>query len=189
MRVLALALVLYMLPVAASSEVCVPCERSRGAVVSLDQIGCLTGTNFDIAYMQAMYQLHSDISAMAAQAMQRLSGIVLVKLSDQIRKGQDDQNAKLAMWYRQLTGGQLTSYPTQSNPDFQRLQCALPAQYGDQYACTMLVYLGKARQGAALGMSRATLPDLKNQAKLVEQSAAREIEAIRKWQNGISVYE
>ena len=126
----------------AMAEVCRPGARS--GVLKADpvtQLQDLNGSEFDLTYMRVMYQLHSDMRQLAAQAIEKTSGRDLRILSDGIKHEQMDQNAKLAAWYKQATGDQLSDYCVQSNPDYARLQTVLPQDYNNAYATTMIAYL------------------------------------------------
>lgn len=152
------------------------------------QLQGLTGTEFDLTYMRVTYQLHSDIYALADQAVKRTSGRTLRILSEGIRHEQMDINAKLAAWYKQINGGTLSNFCVQSNPDFNRLQTTLPRDYDKNYVNTMLVYLQRAKDAAQLSISRSGMAQLRDQAKLVIKAADRETTALRNWLNDLPVF-
>ncbi|MCL5104474.1 MAG: DUF305 domain-containing protein [Armatimonadetes bacterium] len=152
------------------------------------QLQNLSGTEFDLVYMRVMYQLHSDIQSLAEQGIVRTSGRGLRILSDGIKHEQMDQNAKLAAWYKKTTGGQLSDFCVQSNPDFDRLGTVLPRDYDTAYARTMIAYLQQARDAAQLAVSKAVMPELRDQAGLTVKAADREITALRNWLNNLPMF-
>ncbi len=73
--------------------------------------------------------------------------------------------------------------------DFVRLQQTQWRHFDAEYAQIMLTYLQRAKDAAALLLSRSRNDDLKNQAKLVIKSAEMEIAALKRWQNNEPMFQ
>lgn len=142
----------------------------------------LAGPNFNIGYIQSMYQHHSDTAALATQGIQLATDKSLRNLSGKIRYEKTKQNEKLAMWYRQYTGQTIpaVSY-SRVEFDLQRLQGLSGREFDVAYALTMINYLEQARDAAQLGISRLTIPEIRDQAMIVSDAAQNEAIALRRW--------
>lgn len=142
----------------------------------------LAGTDFNIGYIRAMYQHHSDTAALATQGIQLASDKNLRDLSGKIRYEKTKQNEKLAMWYSQYTGQILPAVSfDRVEYDLSRLQGFSGRDFDIEYALTMINYLEQARDAAQLGISRLTVPEIRDQAMIVADAAQNEAIALRRW--------
>lgn len=188
--VMVLMLILTAASSLAAQEACLPGPRpSSVRAAPLEQIQNLAGQDFDLAYMRVMYQLHADIGTLATQEWQLTSSSDLKELSGKIRRERADMNRKLALWYNQRTGGQLSDYCINSNPDFTRLQATPRMQRDNVYVDMMIGYLQRSGDAAQLAMTRASFPELRNQAKITAKADELEIRALRNWQNNLPMFQ
>lgn len=175
----------FILSIAVSADVCPPGESTGNRVAPASQLRGLTGTSFDNTYMRVMYQHHSDTAALAQVEKENTNSTVLRDMSNKIIRERNDLNLKLAIWYRQSTGGELSElcYP----PPQSWLQTAglASGEFDNRFVQLMLTQLQQAKDAAQLAVSNATLADLRSQANLVIKISDLEITALRRWQQNL----
>lgn len=141
----------------------------------------LCGCEFDQEFMRQMYQQHSDIAALATQGIQLSTDKGIRDLSGKIRYEQTKQSQKLAYWAQKQGMCTLTA-------DYNRIQAVMDdlrqccgSDYNIPYVKTMIGLLEQNRAAAQLAMSKATMPGLRDQAKIVVNSTTKEIVALQNW--------
>ncbi len=187
-KLILLSLLVALASAVSAQEVCR--EGPRPAALDdgpVAQIRNLRGPDFDIAYMRVMYQLHSDIRALSSLEYQRTNDRTLMDLSQHISGEQSDLIAKLSIWYKQRTGGDLSSFCVQSSRDYSALQTTPNLQFDNGYAETMIGLLQHELDASKLATTTATMPELRDQSKIVERAAGKEIKAMQNWQNDLPV--
>ena len=170
------------LAITISAEVCAPGERSTAnRTAPASQIQGFSGSDFNSKYMTVMYQHHSDTAALAQVELQNTNDTMLSSLSKKIMHERYDLNKKLAVWYRQYVGGELTEkcYP----PPKSWIQFAGRAspQFDRHFVDLMIIQLQQARDAAQLAATFATINELRSQANIVVKSSNLEIAALQKW--------
>lgn len=153
-----------------------------GAGPATDLTG-LTGTAFDQAYIKNMYQLHSTISAFTTQGIEQSTSEDLKGLSGHIRYEQTKQNEKLAYWYQQMGLGRIPVDYNKVDATVATLPMSAGPQFNVSYARTLISLLEQQKQAAQLAIAKATLPGLRDQARLVSDAATNEINALQAWLN------
>lgn len=182
--------VLCFLSMSAFCQECQVGPRPPGTdLSSLASLQNLTGTEFDLQYTRLMYQLHTDMQALAEVELKTSMDVGLRQLSQNISHEQYDYRKKLDLWYTKATGQKLSEFCPGSSVDYNRLQQTQWRHFDAEYAQIMLTYLQRAKDAAALLLSRSRNDDLKNQAKLVIKSADMEIAALKRWQNNEPMFQ
>lgn len=156
---------------------------------SLTSLQNLTGTEFDLQYTRLMYQLHTDMQALAEVELKTSMDVGLRQLSQNISHEQYDYRKKLDLWYTKATGRRLSEYCPDSSVDFVRLQQTQWRHFDAEFVDIMLTYLQRAKDAATLLLSRSSNDDLRYQAGLVVKSANMEIAALKKWQNNEPMFQ
>lgn len=185
MRILLPVLVMVLACGTVSGEE--PSQAARRTVAEVigagpaQSLATLAGGDFDLAYICEMYRLHGNISALASLGIEQSTDKRLKDFAGKVRYEQTKLNEKLAAVNRQ-TGrpGLVADYSK-----VQSISAALAAYTEEQFSivfATMLIgVLDQARQAAALGEQKATLPELRSQARVIAGSAEKEIEALSRW--------
>lgn len=151
---------------------------------TVSQLAGLSGRDFDMAYMQFMYQQHADVAALAEMGLLQCNDWYLRAFSQKVKDERNDLNRKLAMWYPQISSGQVLSV----DPGLTRiLMTRLTGYIGpgfDATYCRVMERLALLTyQVANLAQTRSTMPELKYQAKLVAHTSLNESKAFRMWLN------
>ncbi|MCE5323650.1 DUF305 domain-containing protein [bacterium] len=158
-----------------------PAEPASIGAGPCPELADLCGCDFDQAFMRLMYQQHSDIAALATQGIQLSTNKAIRDLSGKIRYEQTKQSQKLAYWAQKQGMCTLTA-------DYNRIQCVMDslkqccgADYNVPYVKTMIGLLEQNRAAAQLALSKATMPGLRDQARIVVNSTSKEIVALQNW--------
>ena len=185
-----LVALLYVLSASALSDVCPLGQRSAGPrPTPLSQIQNLSGRQFDSAYMRAMYQHHSDTSALASLELQYSNDTSLKELADKIQHERSDLNAKLAQWYRASFGGSLSESCLPPPTVLMSFRGLASAKFDNEFVRLMIDYIQQAKDAAQLALVKAVSVDLRQQSKIVVRSADLEIAALRRWQNNLPMFD
>lgn len=170
--------VLALVVVGAFAQAAEPAGVGAGPVPKLEE---LTGPSFDMQFVKSMYQHHSDIAALTTQGIQLLSDKDLKGLSGKIRYEQTKKNEKLAMWSREMNMGK----PSVDYSRVQKIEDGLAKYHGRDYDVhyteALIALLTQSRNAAQLGISRATRPDLRDQAAITAKVSENEIVALKRW--------
>lgn len=158
-----------------------PAEPANIGAGPCADLADLCGCDFDQAFMRLMYQQHSDIAALATQGIQLSTNKAIRDLSGKIRYEQTKQSQKLAYWAQKQGTCTLTA-------DYNRIQYVMDtlkqccgADYNIPYVKTMIGLLEQNRDAAQLALSKATMPGLRDQARIVVNSTSKEIVALQNW--------
>lgn len=155
------------------------CALVAGAGPAAALNAACAGPDFDRAYIEGMYSLHSAVIALTSQGIEQVTDRNLRDLSIKIRDEQTAQNTKLAMWYRDMGCGPLkTDF---CNPMIECLSKLSGPQYDLVYAQTLSDMLAQLRDGGQVGVSKLTDPAIRNQAGLVVKTTNLEITALQNW--------
>lgn len=158
----------------------VPAGIGKGPLPALNSAPAST---FDRTYIEQMYQLHNNISALATQGIEQSTDKDLKDLSGKIRYEQTKQNEKLASWHMQMGYGRIPVDYNRIGSVVNTLSNYNSANFNAGYAQAMIDLLQQARQSAQLAMTKASMPELRDQAKIVADSSASEINALQRWLN------
>lgn len=158
-----------------------PAEPANIGAGPCADLADLCGCDFDQAFMRLMYQQHSDIAALATQGIQLSTDKGIRDLSGKIRYEQTKQSQKLSYWAQKA--GMCTL-----NADYNRIQGVMDSlkqccggDYNVPYVKTMIGLLEQNRDAAQLALSKATVPGLRDQARIVVNSTSKEIVALQNW--------
>lgn len=164
----------YSCPAGYSLPACV----GAGPAIALAD---LCGTDFDRAYIARMYQLHTNVSALASQGAEQATDRNLRSLSLKIRQEKTDQNQVLATMYRDNGFGKI---PVDYSPAQAVVDTLVPytgTDFDVQYARAMTALLTQTRDAAQLAQTRSTIPRLRDQSKIAANAAQNEINALMRW--------
>jgi uncharacterized protein (DUF305 family) len=128
-----------------------------------------------------MYQQHSDIAALATQGIQLSTDKNIRDLSGKIRYEQTKQSQKLAYWAQKQGACTLTADYNRMQGVMDNLKQCCGADYNIPYVKTMIGLLEQNRAAAQLALSNATMPGLRDQARIVVNSTSKEIVALQNW--------
>jgi uncharacterized protein (DUF305 family) len=162
-----------------------PADIGAGPAPCLEN---LCGCDFDVAFMQQMYQQHSDITALATQGIQLSTDKDIRDLSGKIRYEQTKQSQKLVYWAQKQGFCNLTADYNRIQGVMDNLKQCCGADYNIPYVQTMIGLLEQNRCAAQMAMSRATQPGLRDQAKIVVNSTSKEIAAFQSWLSKYNAY-
>ena len=156
----------------------IPAALGAGPAVMLKD---LCGDEFDRAYVTHMYQLNTDIAALATQGIGTSTDKGIRDLSGKIRTEQTNQNIKHASWAQ---GAGMGTIPVDYN-HVQGVTTALSSQtmmpFNDAYANTMIGLLSQQREAAQLALEKSPCPEIRNQAGIVVRATTKEIDAFQRW--------
>ena len=141
----------------------------------------LCGEEFDRAYVGSMYQLSTEIAALATQGIAQSTDKGIRDLSGKIRTEQTDQNIKRAAWAHNAGIGTI---PVNYNR-VQAVTSALTSQttmpFNDAYVSAMIGLLSQQREAAQLALQKSTCPEIRDQAGIVVKATTKEIDAFQRW--------
>ena len=130
----------------------------------------LSCADFDKAYAQRMYEQNTAVIAVATQGIQRAKDKNLRDISGEIRTKRTSENIKLADWYAQMGYGVIPV-------DYARVQRIVDSLFEPTGRCfdiayteTMLGLLCQSKGANELGIERATIPDMRNQAGIAARN-------------------
>lgn len=172
---LALGLILLMLTAAAGAG-----QPSRGTGIA-GQLANLSGADFDIAYMRLMYQQHSIIANLSGACLGACATWNLSLFASKVADERLDLNRKLSIYYSRLTGSQLSADPRISESYAAQLAKLSGKDHDYAYARLAIPLMQESQQAAELAAQRASLPELRYQARLTAQTNRMEILALQKW--------
>ncbi|MCE5313470.1 MAG: DUF305 domain-containing protein [Armatimonadota bacterium] len=158
-----------------------PAEPASIGAGPCSALADLCGCDFDQAFMRLMYQQHSDVAALATQGIQLSTDKNIRDLSGKIRYEQTKQNEKLVMWAQKLNNCTLPVDYMRIQGIMEDLQKCCGSDYNIPYVKTMIGLLQQNRDAAQLAISKATVPGLRDQARIVVKSTTREIAALQSW--------
>lgn len=158
-----------------------PAEPANIGAGPCGALSDLCGCEFDQEFMRLMYQQHSDIAALATQGIQLSTDKGIRDLSGKIRYEQTKQSQKLAYWAQKQGMCTLTANYNRIQGIMDDLRQCCGADYNIPYVRTMIGLLEQNRAAAQLAMSRATMPGLRDQARIVVNSTTKEIVALQNW--------
>ncbi len=149
----------------------------------------LTGTDFDRAYIEQMYQLHTNITALTTQGIEQSTDKNLKDLSGKIRYEQTKQNEILATKYMDMGLGKIPVNYASVQPIVDSLINYTGNDYNTLYAKTLVGMLMQQRDASQLGVSRLSDPRLRDQAQIVANASQNEINVLQRWiaEKGTSV--
>jgi predicted outer membrane protein len=139
------------------------------------------GPDFDRLYIENMYQVQTDISALTTQGIEQTTDKGLRNLSVKIRNEQSDQNTKLAMWYRDMGLGRIKVDYCKSANIINCLTNVCGVGFDPVYAQTLSDTLKSLRASALVSAPKLSRDDMKRQAELVAKTAQNEINVLQKW--------
>ncbi|MCX6345258.1 MAG: DUF305 domain-containing protein [Armatimonadetes bacterium] len=139
------------------------------------------GPEFDRLYIENMFQIHTDITALTTQGIEQTTDKGLRNLSGKIRTEQSDQNTKLAMWYRDMGLGRVKVDYCKSGTIINCLTNLCGAGFDPVYAQTLSDALKTLRDSALVSAPKLSRSDMKHQAELVARTAQNEIDILQKW--------
>jgi uncharacterized protein (DUF305 family) len=158
-----------------------PTEPANIGAGPCSELADLCGCDFDQAFMQLMYQQHSDIAALATQGIQLSTNKAIRDLSGKIRYEQTKQSQKLAYWAQKQGMCTLTAEYNRIQGVMDTLKQCCGADYNIPYVKTMVGLLEQNRNAAQLALSNASMPGLRDQARIVVNSTSKEIVALQNW--------
>jgi len=160
-----------------------PCGVGAGPVPALAD---LCDNEFDLAFVQSMYQHHNDIMALTSLGISQACDRRLRDLSGKIRYEQTRMNQKLAMWWPMFGGcGDISINYERPESDIARLKCLTGSDFDCAYAAILIAYLEQSDQAAQLGMCRACRKELRDQSRIVSRTAQLSANALRRWSTGV----
>lgn len=175
-------------PAAATEQPTCPPETSMGLSVPAligagpaPELANLTGAEFDRAYIQKMYQLNTNMAALATIGIEQTTDKNLKDLSGKIRYEKTKQNEVYAMLYRDMGLGKIPVDYSKVQTIVDSLVNYTGTDFDVQYARVMTGLLTQTRDAAQLAMSRATNPRLRDQAQIEARAAQNEINALQRW--------
>lgn len=194
-NIMAFAFTLILAASAAFTQQCsMPAQQGAGPAAGLtpaERAGvgagpapCLqnfAGPDFDRAYIQLMYQLHTTITALATQGIQQAGNGQLRDLSGKIRYEQTKQSEKLSLFYKNLGYGAMPACYAGSQNTLNNLIGLRGRLFDLQYAKTMAALLQQQMEAAALGLCRITNQEVRHQAEMVANSSQVEVLALQRW--------
>lgn len=131
--------------------------------------------------MEKTYQHNVAEIALATEGIQRGVDRNIRDISGEIRTKRTSENLKLQKWYEQMGCGNIPV-------DYARAQCivdSLDASMGKcfdvGYAQTMIAMLQQDVQANELGMQKATIPAIRNHARVSTKHACNEAFRLQRW--------
>jgi|GEM_PF-1064048 len=179
-------------PAPTSQAVCpqpcpIPAQFGCGPLPKITNLVC--ATDFDKAYIPAMYQHNMDIIAVASVGAEMAPSDDITDLAIKIRNERIQQNQKLALFARQAGYGALPVDYNEVAMYRNQLMGVAGMDFSARWATLMVGLLQQSQQSAQLAATRATLPQLRDQGNINARACANEIDALQRWlaRNGLPV--
>ncbi|MEN6357010.1 MAG: hypothetical protein ABFD83_08015 [Armatimonadota bacterium] len=141
----------------------------------------LCSADFDKAYMQNMYQLHTTIAAFTTQGIEQTTDKNLRDLSNRVRDEQTSMNEKLSAWARTCN---ICPLPI----DYAKVQAivnTLPkcddCNFNTEYARTLSMLLSQQRDADQLAVAQSPTKQLRDAASCSLTATQKEINSLVKW--------
>lgn len=150
----------------------------------VSELNNLTGSDFELAYMQSMYKQNVKIGTLALLGSQQASTRQMRVFSAKILSERTDMNHDLSSWCREFMNKIML--PVSVN-DFSQLQAALSKCCGSDFDCfyisTMICLMKQSKDAADLAMQRTQIPQIYQQARVVARTNSNEIQAFEQWKS------
>lgn len=144
------------------------------------------GWQSDWAYMETMYQQNMVIAGLADIASRQSTDAGVRILSGKIVLERIDMNDRLRLWYRVFTNRAAIPYSSvRANILQQALLCT--GDFNCAYTSMMISLMQQSLDAARWATWNSDIPELRNQAWVVERTNQNEIGAFRSWQQTGSI--
>lgn len=174
--------------------VCPPCPSCISGCPALSQavsaalgagpasdLKSLCGADFDKAYMQSMYQLHTTIAAFTTQGIEQTTDKNLRDLSNKIRDEQTAMNEKLAAWARLCNTCPLPVDYAKVQAIVNTLPKCDDCNFNTEYARTLSMLLSQQRDADQLAVAQSPTKQLRDAASCALTVTEKEINLLVKW--------
>lgn len=139
-------------------------------------------TNFDKAYILAMYQQNADIAGLASLGARRALDRCIRVLSTKIVMERLESNQDLELWYRQYFNCQMPEMCTGRLAALEaQLACYSDSGFDCIYASMIIGLMQQAKDAATIAVDRTGMLLLNRQARITCRTNENEIRAFYRW--------
>jgi len=140
------------------------------------------GSQFDWAYMLAMYQQNRDIQLIAAMGNELSCDPTMREFSRKIILERGDMNTNLKNWYFIYFDRIMPNPPPRRA---EALVCMLrglsPAEFNCTYSAVMIGLLRQSQDAADWAIDKSTILELRDQARVTYRTNQNEADAFTRW--------